>query len=298
MHFRKLELADRDIYESRIGQHEFHTYEYTFLTLYFWREMCKTELADMDEAIIVRKADPRGRLYFMQPLGYAHENLRDIVRRLKEYKESQSGYGSLFGDIEAPFLRELQAVFGDRVVYREDPDNFDYIYDAQQLITLRGRKYHGKRNQYNRFTGGYGYEVRELREPGVCADAIRFAGEWYETRGEGDASLALELKGIKDVLTHIDALPIVGFAVYVGQRMAGFTFGETVGSRMAIVHVEKGDLAYDGIYAFLNRTMAERYFSGVRYINRQEDLGIQGLRKAKMDYNPVRFERKYIIDIV
>ena len=91
MHFRKMELADRDIYESRIGQHEFHTYEYTFLTLYFWREMCKTELADMDEAIIVRKADPRGRLYFMQPLGYAHENLRDIVRRLKEYKESQSG---------------------------------------------------------------------------------------------------------------------------------------------------------------------------------------------------------------
>jgi len=298
IHFRPLELNDRNLIASHLEKHCFNTYEYTFMTLYFWRKMCHPEICLLDEAIIIKKAIFNKPSYFMQPIGYSKENLSDIVLKLKDYKDSNPGFETLFADVETPFLNDLQTLFGNRLIVREDTNNFDYIYDSKRLIALEGQKYHRKRNQYNQFVSSYPYDVRKLDNPEVRKDCMNFAQAWYDSRNEDGEQLTYELDGIKDVLEHADYLRLLGIAVYIGEKIVGFSIGEMGNDKKAIVHAEKGDVEYQGIYAFLNKTMAEEYFADAYTINRQEDAGVPGLRKAKKAYYPVKLEKKFSVDIV
>lgn len=296
--FEPLELKDRDIFLKYLADYSFNTYEYTFFTLYFWRKMCSTEFCVIDNAIIVKKADMKGGYSFMQPIGYSRGTIKDIVLRLKEFKDNSQEFASLFADVEPPFLEELKAAFGDNIEFREDNNNFDYIYDSKQLISLTGSKYHRKKNQYNQFVNSYCYEVKELCNPDTRKDCISFAREWYKHRNDGNEQLAYELNGIEDTLWHGELLNMVGIAVYVNNKIVGFAIGEKASNKMAIVHVEKGDPEYRGIYSFINKALAEKYFGDTLFINRQEDMGVPGLRKAKMAYQPVTFAKKYIVDLI
>jgi len=296
--FKKLDIEDREIFQKYIGQYEFGTYEYSFLTLYFWRKMLNVEFTIIDDALIVKKNELQKGSYFIQPIGYKEETLKNIIDKLRELKASDSSFKNLFRDIELPFLYKLMDIYKDSVCFCEDVDNFDYIYNASDLIALKGKKFHGKKNHYNQFVGSYNYEIKDISEPGVIKDCIDFAQFWYDNRLEDDVQLEYELEGIKEVLPQYEVLGIKCMAVYVDGKIAGFTIGEKVNSNMAIIHVEKGDFSYNGIYAFINKTFAERYLSDVKCINRQEDLGHKGLRKAKMSYNPVKLERKFIVDII
>ncbi len=295
--FKPLELSDMDLFHKYLGEYSFSTYEYTFLTLYIWRKMCNVAYSIIDDALIIKKSTKSTGSYFMQPLGYTKESLKNIVIKLDEIRKSRTDFKSLFRDVELPFINELIDNFGYNICICEDVNNFDYIYSSKQLISLSGRKYHRKKNLYNQFIKKYHYEVRELHDKYVIKDCIDFAEDWYYSREKKDEQLSFELESIKDILANREILNIKGIAVYVDGRIAGFSIGEKANSKMAIVHIEKGNLEYTGIYSFLNKTLVEKYFKDVNFINRQEDLGIAGLRKAKMSYNPVRLEKKFIVDL-
>lgn len=297
MDFKKLDIEDREIFQKYIGQYKFGTYEYSFFTLYFWRKMLNVEIAIIDDALIVKKHEKQKGSYFMQPIGCKKESLREIINKLREYKSNDVSFKNLFRDIELPFLYKLMDLYDGDVCLCEDINNFDYIYNAQNLITLRGKRFHRKRNHYNQFVSSYNYEVKDISEPGVVRDCIDFSHFWYENRQEDDEQLEYELESIDEVLPMYKILGLKCMAVYVDGNIVGFTIGEKVNRNMAVIHVEKGDFKYNGIYAFINKTFAERYLNDVKYINRQEDLGLKGLRKAKRSYNPVKLERKFIVDI-
>ncbi|HHW31244.1 MAG TPA: DUF2156 domain-containing protein [Clostridiaceae bacterium] len=293
--FKPLDLEDRDLFLNYIGNYEFNTYEYSFLTLYFWRRMCQVEYAIIDDALIIKKTEKKPGSFFMQPIRY--KDLKKTVHTLIKIKNKDSNFKSLFREIEFSFLNKLIETFGTDICICEDINNFDYIYDSKELINLAGQKFHQKKNHYNRFVRTYNYEVKDISEKGVASDCVEFAYKWFESNGGNDYQLSYELEGIEDVMKYYDILNIKGIAVYIQDKIAGFTLGEIVNDKMGIVHVEKANPEYNGIYAFINNTMAKTYFSNVRYINRQEDLGIKGLRKAKRSYNPVILEKKYIVDI-
>lgn len=295
--FKKLDIDDRDIFQRYIGKYEFGTYEYSFLTLYIWRKMLNVEIGITDDALIVKKHEKQKGSFFMQPIGYKKENLKEIVNKLNEIKREDDSFKSLFRDVELPFLYELMDLYENNVCLYEDKNNFDYIYNSEDLASLSGKRFHKKKNHYNQFIGNYNYEIKDLHEEGVVEDCIVFSQTWYDGRQEDDEQLEYELGGIVDFLPNCKVLGLDGLAVYVDGKIAGFTVGEKVNKDMGIVHVEKGDFNYNGIYAFINKTFAERYLSDVKFINRQEDLGIKGLRKAKRSYNPVRLEKKFIVDI-
>ncbi len=296
--FKPLEIEDRELFTKYLGDYKFNTYEYSFLTLYLWRKMCNTEFCLMDDALIVRKSNKCFGSYYMQPIGYTEKNLEGIISALKQLKSLSSECKNLFRDVELPFLNKLKETFGESLIFREDTDNFDYIYASSDLISLSGNKYHRKKNQYNQFVNKYRYQVKDLYSEGVALDCIDFSKNWYENKGDSSFQLKYELESIADILTHSDLLNMKGIAVYVDDVLAGFSIGEQVNPEMGVVHIEKGNLEYSGIYSFINKTMIERCFSEVSFINRQEDLGIEGLRKAKAAYNPVRLEKKYIVDFV
>ena len=297
MKFKKLNIEDKEIFQKYVGTYEFGTYEYSFLTLYIWRKMLNVEIGIIEDSLIIKKQEQQKGSYFMQPMGYEKKNLKEIVYKLNEITKRDKSFKNLFRDIEFPFLYELMDLYKGNVCLCEDINNFDYIYKSEDLISLSGHKFHRKKNLYNQFIGNYNYKIKDICQDNVVRDCINFSHMWYEQRQEEDEQLKYELESISEILPNFRTLGFKGMAVYVDNKIAGFTVGEKVNSNMAIIHIEKGDFKYNGIYAFINKAFTERYLSDVKLINRQEDLGIKGLRKAKKSYNPVKLEKKFIVNV-
>lgn len=295
--FKPITLGDRELFQRYLDGYPFRTYEYSFLTLYMWRKYCNVRYAVLNDTLVIKKCEEGKGAYFMEPIGYKNAVGRNLIERLNILKKAESNFVNLFRDIEETFLYRLQQLYGVSLEYTEDTNNFDYLYDTERLITLSGRKLQKRKNQYRQFIGQYPYVLKDIHETGVVKDCLDFAGYWCEKNKYQHREVSFEFKGLTDVLTHLDSLPVVGLAVYVNDRIVGFTFGERINAEMGIVHVEKGDTRYKGIYAFLTKTFAEKYFAGTTYINKQEDLGISGLRKAKQAYNPISLVKKYVVNI-
>lgn len=296
--FKKLEYTDRELIESYLGDYNFKTYEYSFLTLYMWRKMLNIEFSIIDDSLIIKKAYDKIGSYFMQPVGYKKEKLKDIILKLEAIKTKSGDFKNLLRDVEYPFLNELREIFDRNIRCCEDVNNFDYIHNSEDLISLSGRKFHSKKNHYNQFINSYKYEIKDLNDPKVVQDCIELSRTWFYERAEDDTFLEHELLAIEDVLPKSEMLGLKGIAVYVGDSIAGFAAGEKLNKDMAVIHFEKGDISFDGIYSFLGKTFVENYFIDVKYINRQEDMGVKGLRRAKRGYNPIKLERKYIVDLL
>ena len=234
----------------------------------------------------------------MQPMGYTEGALQDIIEELNKIKQEDSAFKSLFRDIEEPFLLQMKEIYGRNLICVEDIKNFDYIYETQKLINLTGDKLSKKKNQYNQFINGYNYLTKDIHDELVIGDCLDFSRLWFESQKVKHKEIIYEHEGIRDVLKHIDQLGACGMAVYVNDEIAGFTIGEKINKQMAVIHVEKGDTKYKGIYAFINKAFAEKYLTDTTYINREEDLGIAGLKKVKLAYDPLKLEKKYIVDFL
>ncbi|WP_207752944.1 DUF2156 domain-containing protein [Clostridium yunnanense] len=295
--FKTLELSDKDIFQKYLKDYKFSTYEYSYLTLYLWKNLFKVEFGFCQGALIIKKTEKHTGTYFMEPIGYTNDNLRSIINELINIKKDDSNIRTLFRDIEENFLIKLKELYGEELVIEEDEDNFDYIYETEKLATLSGKKLHSKKNKYNQFVKSYKYEIRDIRDEKVIEDCIAFETKWNIEKDQLDEQLVIEEQGVKEVLENLESLNAIGIAVYVDDEIVGFTIGEIVNDNMAIIHIEKGNIDYQGIYAFINRSFVSEYLGDIKYINREEDRGIPGLRKAKLAYQPIRLERKYIVNI-
>lgn len=295
--FKPIELGDKELFNKFLKTYTYKTYEYAFSTLYLWREMCKTSLAVIHDALIIRKEEKNKGQYFMAPIKAEKHKLKDIVQELMEYKKTSTNMPFLFRDIEEEFLSELQDLFGDKVEYEEDVNNFDYIYSTAELIELSGRKFHGKKNHYNSFVKNYDYEIKDIKEENIGQQCIFFARQWLENKDNVSFQLQYELKVIEDMIHNLSNLNLEGTAVKVNNEIAAFTLGEKLNENMSVIHIEKGNNDYKGVYAFINRMFLNNYFKDVATVNRQEDLGVKGLKKAKQSYNPIRLEKKYNVNI-
>lgn len=296
LNFKPLAIEDRELFSHYLGDYKFSTYEYSFLNLYLWRKYCEVEYTVLDGALIIKKTEEGKGTFFMEPLGYEDEDIRNIITKLLDYQKGCAGMVRLFADVEEPFLNTLTTLYGERAEAIPDVKNFDYIYEADRLIKLSGDKLRKRKNQYNQFVRNYRYCVKDISEDNCSRDCIDFAKRWL---GDIDDhyQLQCETEGIEDVLENSEELGALGMGVYVRDQMVGFTIGEKAKDDLAIIHVEKADADYKGAYAFINRTFARQYLKDVKYINREEDIGIPGLRRAKLAYDPIRLEKKFLVNL-
>lgn len=295
--FKPLELSDNIVFQKYLSEYKFNTYEYSFLNLYLWRKYCNVQYAVLNDVLIIKKSEGNAGTYFMQPIGFKDENLKDIISMLYEIKKDYKDMLFLLGDIEEPFLKKLLEIYGEKLIYIEDVKKFDYIYEAKKLINFTGEKLRKRKLQYNQFKNSYNFEIKDIHDKKVIEDCIYFSEKWFDAQNNKDEQIMFELEGIKDILTNFQFLNAIGMAVYINNNIAGFTIGEKVNKKMAVIHIEKGDVAYKGIYAFINRIFAKIYLSDIVYINREEDVGIEGIRRAKLAYDPIKLEKKYLINI-
>lgn len=290
--FKPLTLEDKGLFDKYLKPYNFLTCEYSFTNLFIWRDGLDIQYTIYKDALIIKKKDFYSDYHFMQPIGYTKENLKDIVDAL-ENEKTHLNLKNLFRDAEAPFIEDLRTIFGEKFTVEEDRANFDYIYESSKLISLSGKKLHGKKNHYNNFIKNNSFRGEEINENNI-EDCISAACKWCKLN-DCKGYLKYELNAIKEILLNKDKLDFVGMAVYVADELSAFTIGEKINENMAIIHIEKADAEINGLYTYVNKTFVENYFSEVPYINREQDLGKEGLRKAKLSYQPFKLEPKYIV---
>ena len=171
----------------------------------------------------------------------------------------------------------------------------DYLYNSSDLIGLRGKKYDGKRNHINKFNRMHTYEYVPL-ECSLLDECIRIMEEWCAEKNcncqDGDYC---ERLANMELLKNFKVLGCKGALIKADGKFEAFTVGEMLTGDTAVIHIEKAKSSIDGLYTLINQQFASREWSGTTYINREQDLGKEGMRKAKLSYHPVRLIDKYTV---
>ncbi len=292
--FKDIEIDCKNILDKYFDLVDYEACEYCFTTLYMWKDLYNTKYyVEDDFAIVAGEYENKG--FIILPLA-KKENMNkafDFIIKNFEKEHKQIHLKAINKEV----VEYLQRVYGDRFEYIEERNNFDYIYDGESLRTLAGRKNQKKRNHLNSFVKEYGdrVEYKKLEEADFD-ECINLLKEWSKDKEES-IELDSEFKAIKRIFKNYkklkDTLKISG--IYIDSKLEAFSIGEMLNDNMAVIHVEKANADIRGLYPYINQQFLLNEFSDVEFVNREEDLGIEGLRKAKLSYHPVKFAEKYTV---
>lgn len=308
--FHTLTLRDKKLFNDYFDKCNFSSYEYTFASLYLWRNFSNTKFLIIDNTLIVKKTEESFGTFFMIPYNYTPSNLNNILDFLLSYQKNNNskcdsnnsslicnpGELYLFGDVEEFFIDDLKKHCAHNFEIVATPEDYEYVYSTDQLINLSGKKYHAKKNLYNYFSKNYNYKICNIDTPKIINDCLKLISCWEKNKTNLCSELEIEHDVISDLLNNLNQLNLISIALYVDDVLVGFSIGEKCGET-AIIHIERCDISYKGVYSFLNKTFLEMYFKDTIYVNRQEDCGALGLRKSKQSYHPITFIKKSFIKV-
>lgn len=284
--FKEIKLTDKQKITSYTFNSPLQNCDLSFANICSWRFLYHSEYAESDGFLLVRfrVADEDGYVY-MFPIGNG-----DIGHAvwLLEADSMKHGHPLRILGITPPSRALLTEVRGDDFRFSADPNYFDYVYLRESLAGLSGKKLQPKRNHINRFRREYNYEYLPIT-PELVPECLRLELQWFLANSGEDHNRALqyERRSMTFALNHAEELGLVGGAICVDGQIVAFSFGAPINADTFCVHVEKADVRFDGAYSVINQEFASRIPPEFIYVNREEDLGIPGLRKAKQSYGPV-----------
>ncbi|MBQ9679424.1 MAG: DUF2156 domain-containing protein [Ruminococcus sp.] len=274
--FRPPAIADKERIEAFVRQSGQIGCDTGFVNTYLWRDHYNIRVA-FDE-------DSYYKCYYIdgQLTGYSLPMTNGDIRKAIEkvlLDAKEHGVKPLIGLLNETNAELIKRLYGDRIVLSEDRDSFDYIYERENLAQLAGKKYHAKRNHLSRFKRTYiDYSVKELCKNNF-ADAMDVAKRW---QAENDDTGELDI--IRDAFDHFDELGLFGLILYVSDKPAAMCIASEINDCVCDVSFEKA-VDIDEGFAVINNEFAKHY-TKYKLINREEDMGLEGLRKAKLSYHP------------
>ncbi|MBO3443235.1 phosphatidylglycerol lysyltransferase domain-containing protein [Clostridium sp. CCUG 7971] len=298
MIFKEININSKQELDPYFELVDYEACEYCFSTLYMWQHAYNTGYyIGEDFAVIVGEYE--GDSFSIQPLA-RKEKLPEVIDFVVRHFEEGNKKIYLRG-VNKDIVEFLKERYPDKFEYIEERDLFDYVYDGESLRTLAGRKNQKKRNHINYFLneyeGRFEYKLLDKENFKECLDLMK---EWTnnkEEHDEFDEGMDDELIGIKKIFDNYDVLKdkLKVAGIYVDGKLEAFTIGELLNKNMALVHIEKANPEIRGLYPYINQQFIVNEFEDVEFVNREEDLGIEGLRKAKLSYHPCRFVEKYTV---
>ena len=254
-----------------------------------WRNYYDNQIAVSGGQVFIRSGEQEP--VYLLPAG---GDLREGIELLRAYAGSKGEPLQLFGADEAQRER-IERWFPGLFLWEPSINDFDYLYNADDLAELAGRKYHGKRNHIAAFESSYDwtYEPIDDHNAAEVDDMVR---EWCRERGNcSDPGLKNERCAVSEAMRNRQALSLRGGLLRVEGKVVAMTFGSPINADVFDVHVEKALPAYNGAYAMINNQFVKREIQGCwKLVNRENDLGIEGLRRAKKSYHPARVLEKYL----
>jgi len=303
----RITLEDREFLESYLNGFDYKASGLSYTSLFMWREINAFSWKQIGDYLCITGADnldpAMDDTFMFPPLtctgSYDPAGLRDAILEAKEEFEAND---RLFAMKLVPFhmLDILAEAFPGGLIYEADRPNYDYIYDTKDLIELAGRAYHSKKNHLNYFLANYEYEYGKMT-PEMAGDAMEFIREFNERKDLEDPHerilLEFEERAMRDVFLNLDTVGYLSGVIRIGGKIEAISIGGKLGTKTVTVHVEKANTNYRGLYQAINNEFCKAMASNVKRINREEDMGIPGLRKAKLSYKPVKFVEKYIVTL-
>lgn len=288
--FKALDLEDKELFNKYFSYDPPRTSELTFTNLFIWRHQYRPIWLLWEDCILII-FQPKGEAHFgLPPLGPGDKNKAlDFLFHILGQLTSEARVCR----VGTAFLHE----YVDPVRYSItlDRDNSDYVYLTRDLINLSGRKYHRKKNHLNRFVKNYAFEYRPL-DKDLVASFLKMQESWCQMREcVEQPELLSEDYAVHVALTHFEDLDYQGGAVIMNSKVEAFALGEPLNEETAVIHIEKANPNIPGLYTAMNQLFCSNAWVDMTYINREQDLGSEGLKKAKKSYYPHHMEDKHIL---
>ncbi|MGP1579990.1 MAG: DUF2156 domain-containing protein [Wolinella sp.] len=291
MQWKPIDIEDRAILERYFSAQDLHVSDFSFTNLYLWHFSRSISYAIVDGLLCIKTQYHGEQPFLFYPLGQGDK--RAVIEQLMERFDSHAIPFS-FRSLSLKMTQELEWLFPARFEFIHNRDRSDYIYAVEELIELRGRKFHKKKNHLNRFFELYpNFSYENLNGENV-EELLEAWKLWFgRIADEADEGLKNEYIGIVETLKQFDNMSYKGGILRIEGKIVAFTLGEQLDSDSVVVHIEKADTEYHGAYQAINQQFLANEWQHLKYVNREEDLGIEGLRRAKLSYQPVGFVDKY-----
>lgn len=283
LEFKEIQLSDRTWINNLLNYSDFMGCEYSFANNLAWRRLNSSRISRYKD-FYISSSTVDGQLYFTFPAGKGNYN--DLFEQLKMYAAA-NGEPLRISSVNPKQLDLLSELYPNQFEFFPNEDSWDYIYLAEDLIELKGKKYHQKRNHISKFMQtNPNWSFKPLKESDFD-DCITFSALSYnEKQGYDDASSISEQFAINTFFTYFSELELQGGILRIDGKLSAFTIGEKINSNTFCVHIEKALPEVQGAYPVINNEFAKYAMRDCKYINREEDLGIEGLRKSKRSYYP------------
>ncbi len=276
-------IADKKAFDEILQNNEEFSSEYAFGTSYIWEKAYNVEICILDNTIF--KKYTREGVAFSFP--YGQGDTRKALNNVVSYAESIGTKLKFIGMTENR-VNELERLMPGKFKFESNRDTWDYVYRQDELAELKGRKFHSKRNHISKFNKLYEWEYEAVTHENTdkCREV---SDKWFEVNKDSDLD---EYDALERAYRNYKDLGLDGGLLKVDSKPVAFTIGERINEDVYVVHFEKAFDDIEGAYTVINNEFCKR-LSGYKYINREEDLGIVGLRKAKMSYKPAMMVKKY-----
>jgi len=286
--FTALEAVHKDTVEEALKGMNTRVSEFHFAEMYIWRAQRETRISFMDNTVIIRLNRGNGPAFY-RPFNGKEKPDTAIMAALLKDNPGHYIYGITAEEIS--LSPEISSAFA----VSEDPGDADYIYMREDLAGLHGRKYDGKRNHLKKFAAIEGTSFEKIGT-GNIKEVLEFQYDWCEMRRcEDDMSLVNEGAAAINLIEEFLMLGAFGVLVRVDGRVRGYSLAVRQGNDTAVIILEKADHTYQGIYQAINNRMNIEMPEDIKYVNREQDMNIEGIRKAKLSYHPALILKKHTL---
>ncbi len=289
--FKKIKLEDIPTLKAYFSAYPARQCDRAVGSTVMWRDYFENRYAVYDGTLIL-SAKFKNEICFSYPIG---RNISDAVYAIEEYCKEKN-IPMILCSVNKKELDDVLSKYPQSVV-DSDRNWFDYLYEKDALLNLTGRKYSTPRNHINKFKKLYENWTFETIEADKVADLIEFTNN-FTFNSEKDESAQLELEMCTEVLKNYSAYGMLGGVLKVNGKIVGYSIGEIIGDTL-FSHIEKADISYHGAYQMLTNQFLKMYASSdeIKFVNREEDCGDEGLRKSKLSYHPIELVEKSTVFI-
>jgi len=293
INFKQIELKDKKWIDPLLTAADMRGCHHNFVNLFAWSAIYNYQAACLEDYLLVKGEYGEDQGYFY-PAGQG--NLRTVLEAMGRDAAGRGSDFVLIG-LSPENIIVLNSLFPGNFEYREMRDSFDYVYLLDKLVNLTGKEYQAKRNHINRFKKSYLWSYEEINSENLD-ECWQMNVAWCLEHGcKNDETLLNENCAVRRCFENYRALGLEGGLLRVAGRVIAYTMGDKLNSDTFDIHIEKAMGEIQGAYQMINREFAAFIHNNhpeIIFVNREEDMGNEGLRKAKLSYHPVRMEEKYL----
>ena len=295
MEIYKSNLDNINLLKDHLEFNQYIGCELTAANNILWSEFYDTSFVIVEDMLSYCKVKDGKPVMFTFPIG-KHDPRKAFDYIYKWFEDHNMEFTLYL--VHPEMFARIEEWYPGKFNIEYNRDEADYLYEYKTLAELKGKKLHGKRNHINRFEENYPDYIYEAIDEGNYMECVELAYNWEQDNNpEGSEDKQYERAIIETALNNMKELGLKGGLIRVDGRVIAFTLGEPINDKCFVVHFEKAYADIQGAYPMINREFVRRELKGYKYINREEDLGIPGLRHAKTSYQPVRLVDKGIVTL-